>query len=128
MKFAHIDITSAAAASFAAALARQSIPADEVEGLLKGRFQVINLWRPIAHAAVDRPLAICDYRSIDAKEDLVTLQLRYLCSDRVGQYYLMKYNPLQKWKYLRGMNIDEVLLFKRYASAGSCVSVDSRSH
>lgn len=94
----------------ALARARQFVPADEVDTLLKGRFQVINLWRPITHAAFDRPLAVCDYRSMDVESDVIPFQLIY--SDRVSEPYLMKYNPRHQWKYLRGMDIDEVLLFK----------------
>ncbi|TFK23986.1 hypothetical protein FA15DRAFT_704949, partial [Coprinopsis marcescibilis] len=49
----HVDQTPKAS------IARVSrhLPASEVPGLLQKRFQIINLWRPISHPALDWPLA-----------------------------------------------------------------------
>ena len=57
---------------------------DEAEELLKGRVQVINLWRPIRGPLQDAPLAVCDARTVDP-EDLVPSDLVY--RDRVGETY-----------------------------------------
>ncbi|KAL5480939.1 hypothetical protein ACEPAI_9880 [Sanghuangporus weigelae] len=43
----------------------------ETERLLKGRVRIINVWRPIGHPVAPRPLAVADYRSLDAEYDLV---------------------------------------------------------
>src|SRR5205807_7075659 len=43
---------------------------DEAEELLKGRVQVINMWRPIRGPLRDAPLAVCDSRTV-ASDDLV---------------------------------------------------------
>src|SRR4029077_11104323 len=43
---------------------------DEADELLKGRVQVINLWRPIKGPLEDAPLALCDARTVD-QHDLV---------------------------------------------------------
>lgn len=39
-----------------------------------GDAQIINVWKPLAHAAQDSPLAYMDYRSLD-KSDLVPTDL-----------------------------------------------------
>jgi hypothetical protein len=87
---------------------------DEAEALLKGRVQVINLWRPIRGPLRDAPLAFADARSI-APADLVASDLVY--QDRVGETYSVKYNPAHKWFYAPGMQPDEALLLKCYDSA-----------
>ena len=65
----HVDQT---AASFIARVHRH-LPASDVPKLLERRFQIINLWRPIAAPALDWPLALCDYRSIDLEKDTFTV-------------------------------------------------------
>jgi hypothetical protein len=87
---------------------------EEAETLLKGRVQVINLWRPIRGPLRDAPLAFADARSV-APGDLVASDLVY--QDRVGETYAVKYNPAHKWFYAPGMQPDEALLLKCYDSA-----------
>ncbi|THV02828.1 hypothetical protein K435DRAFT_652520 [Dendrothele bispora CBS 962.96] len=90
------------------------LPESESAELLKHRFQIINLWRPISHPAYDWPLALCDYRSLDVKKDLVPVALVY--PDREGETLGVKYNPEHKWKYFKGMTPDELVLIKCYDS------------
>ncbi|GJJ11654.1 hypothetical protein Clacol_005890 [Clathrus columnatus] len=82
--------------------------------LLKHRFQIVNLWRPINHPAFDYPLALCDYRSVDWEKDLVPAEFRY--PDRVGEAFYVNYNSQHKWKYQRGMRPDEVIFVKCFDS------------
>src|SRR6202790_2774164 len=49
---------------------------DDAEELLRGRVQVINLWRPIRGPLRDAPLAVCDAGSV-AAADLVPADLIY---------------------------------------------------
>jgi hypothetical protein len=49
---------------------------DEAETLLRGRVQIINLWRPIVGPLRDHPLAVADARTV-AFEDLVPSDLIY---------------------------------------------------
>ena len=102
----HVDQT----AESAVARVHRHLPAEDVPELLNHRFQIINLWRPIHHAAWDWPLAFCDFRSIDVKNDLVPTDLVY--PDRKGETLSVKYNPNHKWKYLKGMEPDEFALIK----------------
>ncbi len=82
----------------------------EAEELLKGRVQVINLWRPIlAEPLRDAPLAVCDSRTV-APGDLVPSDLVY--RERVGETYSVKYNPAHDWYYVPEMRRDEALLLK----------------
>ncbi|TFK32511.1 hypothetical protein BDQ12DRAFT_692393 [Crucibulum laeve] len=98
--------------SVAASVARvhRHLPPSDVPALLQRRFQIINLWRPISHAALDWPLALCDYRSVDTEKDILPVALIY--PDREGETLGVKYNPDHKWKYLRGMTPDELVLIK----------------
>jgi hypothetical protein len=76
----------------------------EAEELLRGRVQVINLWRPIRGPLQDAPLAVADARSI-APGDLVATDLVY--RDRVGEIYYVRYNPEHRWFYVPDMMPDE---------------------
>ncbi|KAF6807602.1 7alpha-cephem-methoxylase P8 chain related protein [Colletotrichum musicola] len=68
----HVDQTPAAAE----ARVRRHVDEKEVEELLKGRYQIINVWRPIGHAASDFPLAVIDWRTTKP-EDLIAVDLLY---------------------------------------------------
>ncbi len=86
----------------------------EAEDWLRGRMQVINLWRPIRGPLRDAPLAVCDALSV-ASEDLVPSDLIY--RDRVGEIYAVRFNPNHRWFYVPDMQPDEALLLKCYDSA-----------
>ncbi|TWT09462.1 CmcJ/NvfI family oxidoreductase [Reyranella sp. CPCC 100927] len=88
--------------------ARDLLP-DDADELLRGRVQVINLWRPIRGPLQDAPLAVCDATSINA-EDLVPSDLVY--PSRVGETYSVKYNPSHRWFYVPRMQPSEALLLK----------------
>ena len=82
---------------------------DEAEELLKGRVQVINLWRPMFSPLQDAPLAVCDSRTLHS-EDLIPSDLVY--RERVGETYSVRYNPDHRWFYVPEMRRDEALLLK----------------
>jgi hypothetical protein len=82
--------------------------------LLRGRFSVINVWRPIRGPIQDAPLAVADARSIDGG-DLVATDLIY--PDRTGEIYYVKFNPAHRWFYAPAMRQDEVMLIKCFDSA-----------
>ncbi|KAH9483451.1 Hydroxylase/desaturase CTB9 [Psilocybe cubensis] len=89
------------------------MPAADVPKLLSKRFQIINLWRPIHHTALDYPLALCDSRSVDPT-DIVPVKLIF--PDRVGELLSVKHSEKHKWWYLRGMTPDDIVLIKCYDS------------
>jgi len=86
----------------------------DADALLKGRLQIINLWRPIRGPLRDAPLAVCDAGTV-APHDLVTTDLVY--RDRVGEILSVTYNPDHRWYYAPDMQPDEALLLKCYDSA-----------
>jgi hypothetical protein len=81
----------------------------DAEELLRGRVQVINLWRPIRGPLRDAPLAVCDASTV-AAADLVPADLVY--RDRLGETYSVTFNPAHRWFYAPEMRADEALLLK----------------
>ena len=92
---------------------REHLP-DEADELLKGRVQVINLWRPIRGPLLDSPLAMCDAQTL-AHGDLVASDLIY--PGRNGETYSVKFNSGHRWLYFPKMTAEEALLLKCYDSA-----------
>jgi len=108
VKFAHNDYTIKSGPQ----RVRDLLPA-EADELLKHRFAVINVWRPIRGPVEDSPLAVCDARSI-ARRDWVESDLAY--PDRTGEVYSITFNPKHRWFYFPHMQRDEALLLKCYDS------------
>ena len=113
----HVDQTPSAVEN----RVKRHLPAEDVPTLLANRYQIINLWRPINHAADDHPLALCDFRSVDFENDLVTVKLRY--TNYEGETFGVKFNEKHRWKYLKGMQPDEGVLLK-WCVATQCSSSD----
>jgi hypothetical protein len=86
---------------------------EDAEALLKHRFAVVNVWRPISGPVRESPLAVCDARTI-APQDLVKSDLVY--RDRVGETYAVTFNPQHRWFYVPDMQPDEALLIKCFDS------------
>jgi hypothetical protein len=86
----------------------------EADELLKRRFAIVQVWRPIRHPVESFPLAICDARSI-AFDDFVVNERRY--PNRVGQTYAITWNPRHRWYWLPRMRREEALVFKVFDSA-----------
>jgi hypothetical protein len=86
---------------------------DEADELLKRRFAIIQVWRPIRHPVETAPLGICDARTL-SPDNLVISERRY--PNRVGQTYSITYNPAQKWFWFPRMRREEALVFKVYDS------------
>jgi hypothetical protein len=91
----------------------RDIMGEEADSLLRGRFAVIQVWRPIRHPVESHPLAICDAQTV-SPETLVVNERRY--PGRVGQTYGITYDPGQRWYWFPHMRPDEALVFKVYES------------
>jgi hypothetical protein len=87
---------------------------DEADALLKDRFAIIQVWRPIRHPVETFPLAIADARTL-SEDNLVISERRY--PDRVGQTYAITYNPAHAWYWFPRMRREEALVFKVFDSA-----------
>lgn len=68
----HVDQTPAAAE----VRVRRHLPPHEADELVKGRYQIINVWRPIENPATDFPLAVIDWRTT-SPEDFIATDLLY---------------------------------------------------
>jgi hypothetical protein len=106
----HVDQTTESSV----ARVHRHLPESDAPELLKKRFQIINLWRPINHPALDWPLALCDYRSVDVKKDTFPVALVY--PDREGETMGIRYSPDYKFKYFHGMTPEEFVLIKCFDS------------
>jgi hypothetical protein len=110
VKFAHNDYTLKSGPQ----RVRDLLPG-EADELLKHRFMVVNVWRPIRGPVEDSPIAVCDARTID-QSDWVTSDLKY--RDRTGEVYSITFNPNHRWYYFPRMQRAEAILLKCYDSSG----------
>ena len=92
---------------------RDLLPAIEAEALLKNRFAIVQVWRPIRNPIQSDPLAICDARTL-APGDLIAADRKY--PDRVGETYRISFNPDHRWFYIPNMRRNEALVFKVFDS------------
>lgn len=103
----HIDQTPEAAAE---RVRRHIAHADEADALLRGRYRIINVWRPLNNGpVVAHPLAVADSTSV-ADDDV--LPVHHIYPDRTGQTAAVKYTPAHRWWYLSGMLDHERLLLQ----------------
>jgi len=107
----HIDQTRKSAT----ARVHQHLP-EEAEELLKGRFRIINIWRPLNGPVQANPLAFASSSSLK-EEDLIPIEHRY--PDRTGETAGIRFNEGQKWHYLSGMRNDERLFLECFDSDSS---------
>jgi hypothetical protein len=101
---------------------------EEAERWLRGRYVLINVWRPIT--VVHRsPFAVCDASTV-APSDLNDSEVRGGLGDpnRPTLYgYSISFNPQQRWYYVPSMRPEEVLVFKLFDSDASAVQWTAHS-
>lgn len=93
---------------------------DEAETLLKGRYRIINVWRPLNGPVETFPLAIADSNTVP-DGDMVSVEHRY--PDRTGETAAVRHNPAHRWYYWSGMDNDERLLLQCFDSAAPMTRV-----
>ena len=86
---------------------------EEAEHVLRHRFAIVNLWRPIA-TVEESPLALAEGPSVPAA-DLVPSDLVF--ADRVGETTSVTWGPSHRWVYFSRLTPDEALLIKCHDSA-----------
>jgi hypothetical protein len=86
----------------------------EADELLKRRFGVVNVWRPIRGPVLDSPLALCDARSF-SDDDLIASDLVY--PHVRGETSSVEFKPNHRWYYFSEMQRNEVLLIRIHDSA-----------
>ena len=91
---------------------RDIVP-DEAEELLKGRFAIIQVWRPIRYPVETNPLTLADAQTL-SPADMIVSERR--APGRIGQTYAIKYNPAHKWFWFPRMRREEAYVFKVFDS------------
>ena len=69
-----------------------------------------SIWKPLKGPVRDRPLALCDAKTVDSANDLVTSDVVY--EDHSEENYQVHYNPKQRWLYLSDQQPSEMLVFR----------------
>lgn len=95
---------------------------------MKGRYRIINVWRPIGGRVYDEPLALLDWRAIAQQRDLMPLCVKYAGHDieTLAAIYDMKH----EWYYLKEqVRIADNQLSRVYQPSASltsaCMNIDS---
>jgi hypothetical protein len=87
---------------------------EEAPELLKRRFGIVNVWRPIRGPVQDSPLALCDAQTF-TNDDLIASDLVY--RHLRGETSSVEYKPGHRWYYFSEMQPDEALLIRVHDSA-----------
>jgi hypothetical protein len=109
-RFAHVDVSDATAAMFAARSAPQ--------GRAFTRAAAYNVWRTFSGAPQDVPLAVCDARSVDAA-DLILADAVFDAADQPEWSFeaqVVAHNRAHRWHWFADMSRDEVIIFKTHDS------------
>ena len=85
---------------------------DEADALLKQPFAIVNVWRPLQTVRTF-PLALCDARTV-VDDALVAAERR--AKDRIGELFMVRNRPEQRWYYFPDMTHAEALLIKTFDS------------
>jgi len=95
---------------------RRHLSEEEAMKYLNGdwRVRILNSWRPLGCSADERPLAMCDFTSID-EDDLRAADRA--SREYVGEIYYVHHNPDQRWYWISGQMPDEMLLFVNFDSS-----------
>lgn len=88
---------------------RDRFEQDDVEA-----FVTLDFWRTanMAGPLLHMPLALCDPSSVDPNDIILTAFDGIAPNGGVTHHVGLRYNPNQRWYYYRGMQPDEVLVFK----------------
>ena len=86
---------------------------DEAEELLKRRFAIIQVWRPIRLPVETFPLAMADAQTLSPSDMIISERH---APGRIGQTYAIKFNPAHKWYWFPRMRREEAYVFKVFDS------------
>ncbi|PMD12015.1 hypothetical protein NA56DRAFT_713616 [Hyaloscypha hepaticicola] len=93
-------------------IARYLSEEDQAKYLKDGyRVRIVNTWRTLVPVLEDRPLALCDSRSVDP-EDCVAADR--IIPNMFGEVYYLTYNPNHKWFWLEKQTPSEPFVFVMY--------------
>jgi hypothetical protein len=121
---AHVDYGDRTVRMFA----EDVLGEEEAAKWLKGRYMLINVWRPIS-VVKSAPFAVCDASTV-AESDLCYSEVRGGLGDpnRPTLYgHAVSFNENQRWYYVPEMRPDEVLCFKLFDTDSSVVQWTAHS-
>ena len=102
---AHIDFTNDEAIRMI-----KNLYGDASRDILRARWQVVNVWRPLKGPVKDWPLAVCDSSEVDFENDTMPGDIVY--TNFVTENVQVCHNSRQPWYYLSDQMPNEALLFK----------------
>lgn len=114
-RFVHCDFAAGTDPEWA----RQQLPSDQALSYPTGRIAIFNVWRSLSPPPQDTPLALCDRRSIDAADRVVTDQVidRRDAPERCIEIELLRFAESQAWYFYSNMTPDEVIVFASFDTA-----------
>jgi hypothetical protein len=92
---------------------REVLP-QEAEEIIRHRFAVVQVWRPIRYPVESFPLGLVDARTVSV-DDFVISERRFP-NGRVRRTNFLTYNPEHKWFWFPVMQRNEAIVFKTYDS------------
>ena len=111
--YPHVDADAATAETWV----DDCLGEEESKEVRKKRFQMINVWRPLGtNPITHKPLTICDYSSIDIKNDIQPLTIRRTDHVATARTISPSAQNAHKWYYLSAMRPDEMFVFKNFDS------------
>lgn len=88
---------------------------EEADDLVRRRYQIINVWRPIKTIQKD-PIAVADARSVPDADLVAAVMVE---DDFHGEQWVVRHNAGHRWFYKHLLSPDEVLLIKCFDSEKS---------
>ncbi|KAF2719398.1 hypothetical protein K431DRAFT_286843 [Polychaeton citri CBS 116435] len=85
--------------------------------LLRGRYQIINIWRPIKHPVYDCGLAVADGGKLKKGDVRECERHRRDTQEYWDTMGVIKYRPGFRWYYMSYQDEEDCLLFKNHDSA-----------
>jgi hypothetical protein len=90
---------------------------EDVEKAMQHRIQIINIWRPLGpNPITQKPLTICDYRSIDLNKDVHSYALLKSVYHSTARIMSRNIHDAHIWYYLSAMKSNEMFAFKMFDS------------
>ena len=83
------------------------------------RTALFNMWKLLSTGPTDRPLALCDARTV-APEDMVPGDSRFLASDFVFETAFFRHAVGHRWYYYPALRHDEIIVFKQGDTDAAC--------
>jgi hypothetical protein len=113
VRFVHADCTDDSARM---SLRRRFAGEDELPSGC--RCAIYHVWRTLTPAPQDAPLALCDGRTVEARDCVPADTILDSPGSRLGrtEATLCRYNAEHRWYYFPHMTRDEVLVFKDFDS------------